>query len=177
MTTMSTEKIIILICAAGCIGLVTFHLMKKQASGDTRLDSEIVTVIDAVVPTEQLPAKPSGDAKPEKTAQPLREITTKASLDELLSNTDKPVVVKFFATWCPPCRALKAAYEASANALSHKAYFAEVDIDKFDDKNALTETYGIQSFPTIVFFKKGEEAKRIQSIKNKSYIKDELGSL
>ena len=177
MTNMSTEKIIILICAAGCIGLVTFHLMKKQVSGDTRLNSEIVTVVDAVVPTEQLPAKPSGNAKPEKAAQPLREITSKASLDELLSNTDKPVVVKFFATWCPPCRALKAAYEANANALSHKAYFAEVDVDKFDNKNALTETYGVKSFPTIIFFKNSEEVKRIQSISNKSHIKDELDSL
>lgn len=177
MTNMSTQKIIILICAAGCIGLVTFHLMKQQTPMQTPLNSEIVTVVDAVVPTEQLPAKPSGDEKPEKAAQPLREITSKTSLDELLSNTDKPVVVKFFATWCPPCRALKKAYEANANELSHKAYFAEVDIDKFDDKNALTSTYGIQSFPTIVFFKKGEEAKRIQAINNKSHIKDELDSL
>ena len=171
MTNMSPSKLIILICAAGCIGLVTLHLMKKQVATDAPLNSEIVTVVDSVIPTEQLPAKPSSDAKLEKTAQALREITTKASLDELLSNTDKPVVVKFFATWCPPCRALKAAYEANANALSHKAYFAEVDVDKFDNKSALTETYGVQSFPTIIFFKNSEEVKLIQSISKKSHIK------
>lgn len=176
MNNMSTQKIIILICAAGCIGLVTWHLMQKQAPNTTPLNSEIVTVVDAVVPVEQKQEHVQ-PGKPEKTAQQLQEITTKASLDELLSNTDKPVIVKFFATWCPPCRALKPAYQASADGLSHRAYFAEIDIDKFDDKDALTNTYSIQSFPTIVFFKNGNEVKRIQAINNKSHIQQELDAL
>lgn len=176
MTNMSTQKIIILLCAAGCIGLVTWHLMKQQPLTETPLQSEIVTVVDAVVPTEQLPAKPSLDEKPEKAAQPLLEITSKAALDELLSNTDKPVVVKFFATWCPPCRGIKKLFAQNANELSHKAYFAEIDIDKFGDKTHL-EKFNVQTIPTIVFFKKGDEAKRIQEIKSNSQIKDELESL
>lgn len=176
MVNMSTRNLIILVFIVACIALVSMHLMNKRSEESAALNAKLVTVVEPV-PVDDIPGKKTtDDLKTPKAAQVVREIASKADLDELLSNTDKPVVVKFFATWCPPCRGIKALYEASAGELSHKAYFAEINIDQFDDKAHLA-SFNVQTIPTIIFFKNGNEAKRLQGIRNKAHIEEQLASL
>ncbi len=172
MQSISNFRMIMLVFIVACIGILTFHLINKREVAETpALSTELVTVVEAEKIPEERPAKPSTEVKPAKAAQTLQEITTKTGLDELLSNSDKPVVVKFFATWCPPCRALTPIYKASAGELSHKAYFAEIDIDKFAEKDHL-DSLGVQSLPTIILFKDGKEVKRLQSLSGKALAKE-----
>lgn len=172
MQNISNFRMIMLVFVVACIGILTFHLINRREVAETSsLNTELVTVVEAAKIPEERPAKPSTEVKPAKAAQALQEITTKAELDELLSNSDKPVVVKFFATWCPPCRALAPIYKASAGELSHKAYFAEIDIDKFADKDHL-ESFDVQSIPTIILFKNGKEMKRLSSLSGKALAKE-----
>ncbi|MBS1986449.1 thioredoxin fold domain-containing protein [Candidatus Dependentiae bacterium] len=176
MQSISNFRMIMLVFIIACIGILTFHLINRREADRTSFsNTELVTVVEAEEIPAERPAQPSTEVKPAKAAQTLQEITNKAELDELLSNTDKPVVVKFFATWCPPCKALTPIYKASAGELSHKAYFAEIDIDQFAEKDHL-DSLGVQSLPTIILFKDGKEAKRLNSLSGKALAK-ELDSL
>lgn len=64
-----------------------------------------------------------------------------------------PCVVDFYATWCGPCKALAPRMEKLAKKYKGKIQFYKVDVD---DNNALAAAYGIQSIPTLIFFKDGK---------------------
>ncbi len=96
------------------------------------------------------------------TANPISELT-QANHDNLIKDT-KPVLIKFFATWCGPCKAMAPAVEALAQELSEQLNVVEADIDKTPE---LVKQYGIQSVPTLVLVKNGESVKRITGVQSK----------
>lgn len=67
------------------------------------------------------------------------------------------VMVDFWATWCGPCKMLAPTIEKVAAAYEGKALVAKVDVDESQD---LAARFGIMSVPTVIFFKKGQEAAR-----------------
>ena len=71
---------------------------------------------------------------------------------------DKPAIVDFWATWCPPCKKMSPILEELA-----KEYEGLIDIYKVDgDKNGrLTDAYNIESYPTIYFIYPGESKPHI----------------
>ncbi len=73
-----------------------------------------------------------------------------------LINSDSLVVIDFFATWCGPCKMLSPVLENVSNVLNN-VEFIKVDIDQF---NELASQYKVQSVPTIVFMKNGNEINR-----------------
>ena len=73
-----------------------------------------------------------------------------------LINSDSLVVIDFFATWCGPCKMLSPVLENVSNVLNN-VEFIKVDIDQF---NELASQYKVQSVPTIVFVKNGNEINR-----------------
>ncbi|HRN61661.1 MAG TPA: thioredoxin domain-containing protein [Luteimonas sp.] len=62
-------------------------------------------------------------------------------------------VVRFWATWCPPCRQMAPIYGELAQELGDRAHFSEVDIDHAPD---VAGGLGIRSVPTMLIFKDGE---------------------
>ena len=81
---------------------------------------------------------------------------TKANFDEVVKNSDVPVLVDFNAGWCGPCQAMKPMLDELAEG--NPGYVvASVDIDAEDE---LAEAYDVTSIPCLVVFKGGEEVNR-----------------
>ncbi len=72
--------------------------------------------------------------------------------------SDLPVLVDFFAVWCPPCRAVAPIIDQLAADFAGKLKVVKIDIDQ---SPVLTDQYGIQGVPTFVVFKGGQEATRL----------------
>jgi thioredoxin 1 len=95
---------------------------------------------------------------------------TQADFDSLLED-DKPVLVDFWATWCPPCRAIAPTLEALAKQTAGTATIAKVDVDQ---NRALAGKYGVRNIPTLIIFKHGKEVDRLVGAHQKDVIADRL---
>ena len=78
---------------------------------------------------------------------------TSANFEPEVLRSTEPVLVDFWATWCPPCRMIAPSVEALAVDFAGRAKVAKVDVDSSPD---LAQRYGIQSIPTLLVFKGGK---------------------
>jgi len=67
--------------------------------------------------------------------------------------SDKPVLVDFWAEWCGPCKALAPVVSEVAEEYSEKVKFVKINVD---DNPDLSAKYGIRGIPTLMIFKSGE---------------------
>jgi thioredoxin 1 len=74
-----------------------------------------------------------------------------------LTNTDKPVLVDFYADWCAPCRAMKPVLEDLKAQMGEELSIFKIDVDK---NQSIAERYAIRSIPTLILFKNGEPVWR-----------------
>ena len=77
---------------------------------------------------------------------------TDANFDEVI-NSDKPVLVDFWAEWCGPCRMVGPIVEELAGDYDGKAVIGKVNVDENPNVSA---KFGIRSIPTLLVFKDGE---------------------
>ena len=84
------------------------------------------------------------------------------------------VIVDFAADWCSPCRALAPTLAALEEENEGKIKVFSVNIDSEHD---LAVRYDITSVPTILFFKKGEQVRRIVGLKSKMDLQEEIDGL
>ena len=82
-------------------------------------------------------------------------------------DANQPVLVDFWAEWCGPCRMLTPVIEELSTEFEGKAKIGKVDIDSNRDAAV---NYGIQSIPSIIIFKNGEEVNRFDGISSKDDI-------
>jgi thioredoxin len=83
------------------------------------------------------------------------------SFPELLANSDVPVLVDFYATWCGPCQMMAPILEQVNAQLKGRLQVVKIDTDKYPQ---LASQYQIQALPTLVLFKKGQPVERIEGV-------------
>jgi thioredoxin 1 len=82
---------------------------------------------------------------------------TDATFEEVVLNSDKPVVVDFWAAWCGPCRMVGPIIDELATEYEGKAVIGKVDVDNHQQFAA---KYGVRNIPTVLVFKGGEIVNR-----------------
>jgi len=82
---------------------------------------------------------------------------TNSDFDEVVVNSDIPVIVDFWAPWCGPCKMMAPNFEKSATKFPLKALFAKVNTE---NEQHLGARFGIRSIPTIIIFKNAKEVHR-----------------
>lgn len=78
---------------------------------------------------------------------------TEANYDEIVGNSDKPVVLDFWAAWCGPCRMVGPIVDEISTEYDGKAVVGKVDVDANQEFAA---KYGVRNIPTVLVFKNGE---------------------
>lgn len=82
---------------------------------------------------------------------------TDANFEELVVNSDKPVMIDFWAVWCGPCRMIAPIVEEMSGEYDGKAVIGKVDVDSNPN---VAMKYGIRNIPTVLFVKNGEVADK-----------------
>ncbi|MBE9484631.1 MAG: thioredoxin [Bacteroidales bacterium] len=82
---------------------------------------------------------------------------TDANFEELVLQSDKPVIVDFWAEWCGPCRMVGPIVHQLGEEYGDKAVVGKLNVDQNAD---ITKKFGIRNIPTILFFKGGEQVDK-----------------
>ena len=92
------------------------------------------------------------------------ELTTN-NFDEVIVNSDIPVIVDFWAPWCGPCKMMGPNFEKSAKNFPLKTLFTKVNTENEQNIGA---KFGIRSIPTLIIFKDGKEVHRVSGALDES---------
>ncbi|WP_420145071.1 thioredoxin TrxA [Sphingobium sp.] len=99
---------------------------------------------------------------------------TDSSFKDDVINSDKPVLVDFWAEWCGPCKMIGPALEEISDELADKLVIAKVNIDENPDAPG---QYGVRGIPTMILFKNGEAAATKVGAAPKSALKGWIESV
>ncbi|MDB9534731.1 thioredoxin [Dolichospermum planctonicum CS-1226] len=83
------------------------------------------------------------------------------SFEEMLSGSDLPVLVDFYADWCGPCQMMVPILEQVNNQLKDRLRIVKIDTEKYAN---LATQYQISALPTLVLFKQGQPVDRIEGV-------------
>ena len=97
---------------------------------------------------------------------------TEATFEQEVIQSDKPVLVDFWAAWCGPCHAVSPVLDQIVSEHGGELKLVKVNID--EERN-LADRFGVQSIPLMILFKDGEPAAHALGAKPKSVLERELG--
>jgi thioredoxin 1 len=102
----------------------------------------------------------------------MMEAVTEATFEQEVIQSEKPVLVDFWAQWCGPCHAVAPVLQKIADERPDELRLVKVNID---EEQGLANRYGIQSIPTILLFKDGEPAAAAIGAQPKTALERALG--
>ena len=91
--------------------------------------------------------------------------------DEVISDSEKPVLIDFWAPWCHPCRTMEPVLGELVDTMKDKLNFAKVNIDLYHD---IAEKFSVRSIPTLLLVKNNNEVLRLNAGKYTLSHLDEL---
>jgi thioredoxin 1 len=96
---------------------------------------------------------------------------TDATFAELVLNNRRPVVVDFWAEWCPPCRPVATILAELAEEFGGQLVIAKINSDENPEA---TRTYRVMSMPTLLFFRDGAVQRSMVGARPKSHFRQAL---
>lgn len=97
-----------------------------------------------------------------------------ANFDAEVIQSDKPVLVDFWAEWCGPCKALGPVIDEIANEYNGRVKVGKVDTDSNRDTSV---RFSISAIPTVILFNKGEIAEKFVGLRGKKDFQAALNKL
>ena len=96
------------------------------------------------------------------------EKVTNQNFKDTIENTDKLVILDFFASWCNPCSKFAPILESVNKQLENEIVIGKVNVD---EETKLATKYGIMSIPTFMIFKNGEVVQTKIGMQDKEELK------
>ena len=96
------------------------------------------------------------------------------NFDQMVSQSDKPVLVDLWATWCKPCLMVAPILDELAEEYDGKINFVKVDVDH---NPKIAARYNVMSIPTLLIFKNGEPVSHIVGARSKEELKRSLDDI
>lgn len=137
----------------------TFKTIKRRCSVTRLTKTAVAAALVGAVTLAALIAgcsegRPGGPGQSDETGnEHIVQVTGKQQFQKHVLQADKPVLVDFFATWCPPCKLLAPILRELSHEYADRAEFVKVDVDQSPE---LPAEYGVRGYPTVLIFAGGK---------------------
>ncbi|RME52445.1 thioredoxin [Candidatus Woesearchaeota archaeon] len=93
---------------------------------------------------------------------------TAENYEQEVKNSDKPVIIDFWAPWCGPCKMMAPVFEKLSEEYAGKMKFAKCNVD---EEQSLPQTFGVQGIPTLFIIKNGEPVAKSVGMRPEAELK------
>ncbi len=104
----------------------------------------------------------------------LLNITSRKEFEEKVLNSEKVVLVDFWATWCPPCRMMSPILEDIAKRMDDGVDVVKVNVEDSEENGALAQEHGVQGIPNMQVFKGGKVVDEFVGMRPANVLEEDL---